>query len=190
MKKCPRNLFETYTDDFVTCPIHWVTLIPIGFPLWAWIVLGLVLGAGIIGVILVGGGHGPIPPPEATKVRQQSSNLEKTPIPAIIVVTVLVTQPVTAYQQPEQRATQQPSQQYARISSVVVEVNLRRSPGYVNKDDSTDVIIKIPSGGLVEVIKGPQSMDDLQWWYVSWNGYEGWIADHTGKGRIIMEFNQ
>jgi len=28
----------------------------------------------------------------------------------------------------------------------------------------------------------------LQWWRVSWNGYEGWIAEKTGSGRIILEF--
>lgn len=78
---------------------------------------------------------------------------------------------------------------YARISSQVEEVNLRRSPGYVQKDDTRDVITVIPSSAIVEVLDGPQTADGLSWWYVSWNGYTGWIAEYTGSGKKIMVFD-
>ena len=55
----------------------------------------------------------------------------------------------------------------ARISSEVEEVNMRRSLGYLDKDDSYDVIVKIPSSAIVEIIRGPETADDLDWWYVS-----------------------
>lgn len=79
--------------------------------------------------------------------------------------------------------------QYAKISREVGEVNLRRSPGYVNKNDQDDVIVKIPSGATVKLLEGPQKTDGLDWWYVEWNEYKGWIAERTGSGRTIMIFN-
>jgi zinc-ribbon domain len=79
--------------------------------------------------------------------------------------------------------------QSATISREVGEVNLRRSPGYANKNDLDDVIVKIPSGATVKLLEGPQIMDRLNWWYVEWNGYEGWIAERTKSGRTIMIFN-
>ncbi len=77
----------------------------------------------------------------------------------------------------------------ARISSEVVEVNLRRSPGYVNKNDNSDVVVKIPSGQTVEIIGGPSSADGLTWWNIYWMGNSGWAADHTGSGRTILVFD-
>ena len=76
----------------------------------------------------------------------------------------------------------------ARISSEMIEVNLRKSPGYVSKNDAVDVVTKIPAGAYLEILEGPRPADNLQWWRVSWNGYEGWIAEKTGSGRIILEF--
>lgn len=79
--------------------------------------------------------------------------------------------------------------QYAKISREVGEVNLRRSPGYVNKNDQDDVIVKIPTGATVKLLDGPQEADGLNWWYVEWSGYKGWIAEKSGSGRTIMIFN-
>jgi hypothetical protein len=76
---------------------------------------------------------------------------------------------------------------YAIISGEVIDVFLRKTPGYRNKKKS-DIITKIPSGAKVEILEGPVTEDGLNWWRVSWNGYEGWVADHTGKGREILEF--
>lgn len=79
--------------------------------------------------------------------------------------------------------------QSAKISREVAEVNLRRTPGYVNKNDQDDVIVKIPSGATVGLLDGPQKTDGLNWWYVDWNGYQGWLAETTSSGRTIMIFN-
>jgi len=86
------------------------------------------------------------------------------------------------------QATPTASNPSARISSEMIEVNLRKSPGYVSKDDAVDVVTKIPAGAYLEILEGPRPADNLQWWRVSWNGYEGWIAEKTGSGRIILEF--
>jgi hypothetical protein len=72
----------------------------------------------------------------------------------------------------------------------IIEVNMRKSPGYLGKDDTLDRVAKVPCGEYVEIIDGPQNKDGLRWWYVLWNGYKGWMADHTGKGRLILIFEE
>lgn len=89
-------------------------------------------------------------------------------------------------QETEQPSSSDSSAVYAKISSQVVEVNLRSTPGYSNKNDAYDVIVKVPSGEIVEVLDGPSKADGLSWWFVSWNGETGWMADHTGSGRAIL----
>lgn len=69
----------------------------------------------------------------------------------------------------------------------ILKVNLRRTPGYLNKDDS-DLIAGINCGQLVELLGETQIVDGLTWWKVSWNGYIGWVADHTGSGLKILIF--
>jgi hypothetical protein len=59
----------------------------------------------------------------------------------------------------------------------------------MGKNDNTDVLVKIPSGELVEIIGGPEEKDSLTWWKITWNGYEGWIAEHTASGREIIDFD-
>ena len=81
------------------------------------------------------------------------------------------------------------NKRYARITNQVAEVNLRATPGYIDKNDLTDVVVRIPQGELVEIIGGPEEKDGLTWWNITWNGYIGWIADHTGSGREIMDFS-
>ena len=77
----------------------------------------------------------------------------------------------------------------ATISCEVPQVNLRRSPGYINKDDS-DVIVKVDCGQEVEILGENQNADDLTWWKVSWNGFTGWMADHSSRGNMILIFNR
>ena len=71
----------------------------------------------------------------------------------------------------------------------ITQVNLRRSPGYTNKSDANDVIYKINCGQEVEILGEKKNADGLTWWKVSWNGYIGWLADHTGTGRTILIFD-
>ncbi len=79
----------------------------------------------------------------------------------------------------------------AQISCADVKnVNLRKSPGYVNKNDEKDVVREIPCGEYVKLFGENEVKDDLNWWSVDWNGYEGWIADHTGSGKVILVFDQ
>lgn len=79
----------------------------------------------------------------------------------------------------------------AKISCAnnLYKVNLRRSPGYVNKNDSADSIYEIPCGEYVELLGDTKNVDGLKWWKVRWNGYTGWIADHTASGKTILIFN-
>jgi hypothetical protein len=81
------------------------------------------------------------------------------------------------------------SSNWATISCDVPQVSLRMSPGYIEKDDF-DVIVKIDCGQKVELFGESQDADSLTWWMVSWNGYSGWMADHTGSGKVILIFNQ
>lgn len=76
----------------------------------------------------------------------------------------------------------------ARISREVGKVNLRRTPGYKSKDD-TDVIVEIPSGEILNLLGGPQFVEGLNWWYVEWNGYKGWMAERTMSGKTILVFD-
>lgn len=85
--------------------------------------------------------------------------------------------------------TQINTKQYAIISDQIMEVNLRATPGYLGKNDNVDVLVKIPSGERVEIISGPKEKDGLSWWKITWEGYTGWIADHTASGREIIDFN-
>lgn len=77
----------------------------------------------------------------------------------------------------------------AQISDAVYYAALRRSSGYRNKNDTDDILVEIPSGENVILLDGPQIVDDLSWWQVSWNGYLGWVAERTASGKIILIFD-
>jgi hypothetical protein len=79
------------------------------------------------------------------------------------------------------------AERFARITFDVEEVNLRKTPGYLYKDQG-DIITTISAGELVQVVSGPKSADGLSWWLVTWQGSTGWMADHTGSGRTILDF--
>lgn len=79
----------------------------------------------------------------------------------------------------------------AQIScSDISKVNLRKSPGYVGKNDNKDVISEVPCGELLDLLRQTKYVDDLTWWRVKWNNYEGWVSDHTGSGKLILVFNK
>jgi hypothetical protein len=77
----------------------------------------------------------------------------------------------------------------AQISGLVYYAALRRSPGYRNKNDDHDILVEIPAGENVIILDGPQVADDLSWWLVSWRGHQGWVAEKTGSGKIILIFD-
>lgn len=69
-------------------------------------------------------------------------------------------------------------------------VFIRETPGYLSKLE-TDKIGRIASGGAVEIIGGPATVDDLTWWqirYQTGNGtvIEGWSAEATASGLQIL----
>ncbi len=76
----------------------------------------------------------------------------------------------------------------ATITGNVYFVNLRKSPGFSNKDDKKDVVVVIASGEEVKIISGPKIADGINWWYADWNGYKGWIAERRSSGGLILDF--
>lgn len=72
----------------------------------------------------------------------------------------------------------------------ISKVNLRKSPGYANKNDNKDVIIEIPCGEFLHLQTETKFVDGLTWWKVNWKSYEGWVSDHTGSGKVILVFTQ
>jgi hypothetical protein len=71
----------------------------------------------------------------------------------------------------------------------IYKVNLRRTPGYKNKDESTDSLYEIPCVEYVELLGDKKQVDELTWWKIRWNDYTGWVADHTASGKTILIFN-
>lgn len=64
-------------------------------------------------------------------------------------------------------------------------VNLRRSPGYLNKP-ANDRIGLAPAGDQVLILEGPRAADDLIWWRVRWQEIEGWMAESRASGGRIL----
>jgi len=70
------------------------------------------------------------------------------------------------------------------------KANLRKSPGYVDKDDSKDVIVEVPCKQVVQLLGVTRYVDELTWWKIKWRSYEGWISDYTGSGKEILVFSR
>lgn len=70
----------------------------------------------------------------------------------------------------------------------ISKVNLRKSPGYANKNDNKDVIVEIPCGESLNLQLETRFADELTWWKVNWKSYEGWVSDHTGSSKTILTF--
>ncbi len=65
-------------------------------------------------------------------------------------------------------------------------VNLRRSAGYRNKP-ADDVLAVVPSGQVGEIAGGPQEADGLVWWLVRFDGQQGWMAERSSQGVILLD---
>lgn len=65
-------------------------------------------------------------------------------------------------------------------------VRMRRSPGYIEKNDSIDSIHYMTTGDVVSVRGGPQQQDGLCWWLIEHAGYQGWTADHSQEGILLL----
>ncbi len=69
-------------------------------------------------------------------------------------------------------------------------VHMRRSPGYVDKNDAQDAIHYLEMNDRINVKGGPEIRDGLCWWRVEHQGYEGWTADHSRDGRQLLTAGQ
>ena len=69
-------------------------------------------------------------------------------------------------------------------------VRMRHSPGYVEKDDRTDTKHYMETGDRVVIKSGPQMKDGLCWWLVEHDGLQGWTADHSREGRLLLSAGQ
>ena len=68
-------------------------------------------------------------------------------------------------------------------------VNIRRIPGYLGKGDD-DILGRMEPGASVTILDGPQTADQLVWWYIRYAGpggnVEGWVAESTASGVQIL----
>lgn len=134
--------------------------------------------SGVFASILGGSGTTSNPSPSSTRIRPTSTTVAQADSPKPRPTNTLRPQPATV------------NNNYAEISCAEIhKVNLRRTPGYIGKDDDEDSLYEVPCGEIVELLGPSQKVDGLTWWKISWNGYIGWIADHTGSGKVILDFD-
>lgn len=77
--------------------------------------------------------------------------------------------------------------QVGKTANVVYHaVRVRYSPGYAAKDDAQDTKRYIKTGDQVTVIGGPEIRDGLCWWLVKHQEWQGWSADHSRQGRLLL----
>ncbi len=72
------------------------------------------------------------------------------------------------------------------INVVYPKVRMRYSSGYVSKNDVTDTKHYLQTGDRVTVVNGPEINDELCWWYVQHQNWQGWTADHSHTGRLLL----
>jgi hypothetical protein len=81
----------------------------------------------------------------------------------------------------------QPGIQVGKTINVVYpQVRMRYSPGYVSKNDVVDTKHYLQMGDQVTVMSGPEINDELCWWYIQHQQWEGWTADHSHQGRLLL----
>lgn len=65
-------------------------------------------------------------------------------------------------------------------------VNLRRTPGYQNKP-AGDTLRTVNGGATGTITGGPVELDGLRWWQVRFDADEGWMAERSSQGRLLLE---
>lgn len=163
--------------------------------LWIGIIIALVFCfiltmSGVFASVIGDTGRIDHPNPTNTRVRQTATVVSTKPFPTNTPHPTNTLRPVNT---PRPTNTFPPTidnNNYALISCAEIhKANLRRTPGYIGKDDNTDSLYEIPCGEIVTLLGQNQKVDGLIWWKVSWKGYTGWIADHTGSGKVILDFD-
>jgi hypothetical protein len=64
-------------------------------------------------------------------------------------------------------------------------VNLRQTPGFQSKP-AEDVIAVLQAGEIMTVLAGPEQADGLRWWRVRFNEAEGWMAERSNSGKLLL----
>lgn len=64
-------------------------------------------------------------------------------------------------------------------------MNLRQTPGFQSKP-AEDVIAVLQAGELATVLEGPEQADGLRWWRVQFKQNEGWIAERSNSGKVLL----
>lgn len=76
------------------------------------------------------------------------------------------------------------------VNAYTDPLNVRRSPGYSGKDNSTDIIARLPRNAPVVITEGPRQADALQWWRISGAvdgaGVDGWVAEVGPRGQRFL----
>lgn len=114
-----------------------------------------------------------------------------TPTPTDTPTPAPATTPILTVTLPPDLPTPVPGQWSFQPGDVAVNVNngpvnLRKTPGYRNKPAS-DRIALVPAGAKVRILHGPALADDLVWWYVDWNGRQGWMAERRASGAVMLQ---
>jgi hypothetical protein len=76
------------------------------------------------------------------------------------------------------------------VNVVYTGVRVRKSAGYVTKNDAQDTIHYLKTGDKAAVKAGPTMKDGLCWWKIEHEGVEGWTADHSRTGRLLLKAGQ
>lgn len=64
-------------------------------------------------------------------------------------------------------------------------VNLRQTPGFHNKP-ADDVIAVLEAGDVATMVAGPEQADGLRWWLVRYGTAEGWMAERSNSGKVLL----
>lgn len=138
--------------------------------LWAIVTFAaLVLGSALLLLVLAGGGQLPV--------------LEQGPSwtpPAVVAPTPAS---VAAEVQRSDKQPYLPGDVLQNVSGG--RVNLRQTPGFQSKS-AEDVIAVLQAGEMATVLAGPEQADGLRWWRVSFNEIEGWMAERSNSGKVLL----
>ena len=103
--------------------------------------------------------------------------------PPAVVAAAAATLPPPAVQGAEQGLAVGRSAQVIAAAAV----NLRRTPGYLNKP-AGDILGTVLRDATVNIIGGPQTADNLTWWQVRVSaGREGWMAETRASGDLLLQ---
>lgn len=69
---------------------------------------------------------------------------------------------------------------------MVDSLRMRKSPGYAGKNDAEDTVHFLDVGSRVNVRGGPDTVDNLCWWNLEFQGSSGWSANHSRDGELLL----